>query len=35
VADVKAIRMQTELPPGALKLEVTEGDVMRDPTAPR
>src|SRR5436190_9251068 len=31
VADVKAIRMQTELPPGALKLEVTEGDVMRDP----
>jgi c-di-GMP-specific phosphodiesterase len=31
VADVKAIRMQTELPPGALKLEVTESDVMRDP----
>ena len=31
VADVKAIRMQTGLPPGALKLEVTEGDVMRDP----
>jgi c-di-GMP-specific phosphodiesterase len=31
VADVKAIRLETELPPGALKLEVTEGDVMRDP----
>jgi len=31
VADVKSIREQTELPPGALKLEVTEGDVMRDP----
>ncbi|WP_293900866.1 bifunctional diguanylate cyclase/phosphodiesterase [Phenylobacterium sp.] len=31
VADVKAIRAETGLPPGALKLEVTEGDVMRDP----
>ncbi len=31
VADVKRIRHETGLPPGALKLEVTEGDVMRDP----
>ncbi len=31
VADVAAIRRETGLPPGALKLEVTEGDVMRDP----
>ncbi|MBL8770392.1 MAG: bifunctional diguanylate cyclase/phosphodiesterase [Phenylobacterium sp.] len=31
VADVAAIRAETGLPPGALKLEVTEGDVMRDP----
>jgi c-di-GMP-specific phosphodiesterase len=31
VSDVAAIREQTGLPPGALKLEVTEGDVMRDP----
>ncbi|MFN3523882.1 MAG: putative bifunctional diguanylate cyclase/phosphodiesterase [Phenylobacterium sp.] len=31
VADVKQIRRETGLPPGALKLEVTEGDVMRDP----
>ena len=31
VADVVAIRRETGLPPGALKLEVTEGDVMRDP----
>jgi c-di-GMP-specific phosphodiesterase len=31
VADVKAILHETGLPPGALKLEVTEGDVMRDP----
>ena len=31
VADVKAIRAATGLPPGALKLEVTESDVMRDP----
>jgi c-di-GMP-specific phosphodiesterase len=31
VADVAAIRKETGLPPGALKLEVTEGDVMRDP----
>jgi c-di-GMP-specific phosphodiesterase len=31
VADVEAIRRETGLPPGALKLEVTESDVMRDP----
>ncbi len=31
VDDVRAIRQETGLPPGALKLEVTEGDVMRDP----
>ncbi|MDP3658854.1 bifunctional diguanylate cyclase/phosphodiesterase [Phenylobacterium sp.] len=31
VSDVVAIRKETGLPPGALKLEVTEGDVMRDP----
>ena len=31
VSDVIRIREQTGLPPGALKLEVTEGDVMRDP----
>jgi c-di-GMP-specific phosphodiesterase len=31
IADVTAIRAETGLPPGALKLEVTEGDVMRDP----
>ena len=31
VAEVRAIRADTGLPPGALKLEVTEGDVMRDP----
>jgi c-di-GMP-specific phosphodiesterase len=31
VPDVKAILAETGLPPGALKLEVTEGDVMRDP----
>ena len=31
VADVRSIRADTDLPPGALKLEVTEGDVMRDP----
>ncbi|HEX3699786.1 MAG TPA: bifunctional diguanylate cyclase/phosphodiesterase [Phenylobacterium sp.] len=31
VADVAAIRRETGLPPGALKLEVTESDVMRDP----
>lgn len=30
-ADVAAIRDETGLPPGALKLEVTESDVMRDP----
>ncbi|MDE2486373.1 MAG: bifunctional diguanylate cyclase/phosphodiesterase [Alphaproteobacteria bacterium] len=31
VEDVAAILAQTQLPPGALKLEVTESDVMRDP----
>lgn len=31
VSDVMEIRRETGLPPGALKLEVTEGDVMRDP----
>jgi len=31
VTDVEAIRRETGLPPGALKLEVTESDVMRDP----
>jgi c-di-GMP-specific phosphodiesterase len=31
VADVERIRRETGLPPGALKLEVTESDVMRDP----
>ncbi|MDO8800860.1 bifunctional diguanylate cyclase/phosphodiesterase [Phenylobacterium sp.] len=31
VSDVMRIRRDTGLPPGALKLEVTEGDVMRDP----
>lgn len=31
VSDVTAIRRETGLPAGALKLEVTEGDVMRDP----
>ena len=31
VADVEQIRRETDLPPGALKLEVTESDVMRDP----
>ncbi|MBP7815492.1 MAG: bifunctional diguanylate cyclase/phosphodiesterase [Phenylobacterium sp.] len=31
VSDVIRIRRETGLPPGALKLEVTEGDVMRDP----
>ena len=31
VTDVEAIRRATGLPPGALKLEVTESDVMRDP----
>lgn len=33
VKDVLRIRKETGLPPGALKLEVTEGDVMRDPDA--
>lgn len=31
VSDVTQIRAATGLPPGALKLEVTESDVMRDP----
>jgi len=31
VSDVMRIRRETGLPPGALKLEVTESDVMRDP----
>lgn len=31
VNDVIRIRQETGLPPGALKLEVTENDVMRDP----
>ena len=31
VQEVIAIRRETGLPPGALKLEVTENDVMRDP----
>ncbi len=31
ISDVEQIRRDTGLPPGALKLEVTEGDVMRDP----
>ena len=31
VSDVAWIREETCLPPGALKLEVTESDVMRDP----
>jgi c-di-GMP-specific phosphodiesterase len=31
VSEVTSIRAETGLPPGALKLEVTEGDVMRDP----
>lgn len=31
IANVVRILRETGLPPGALKLEVTEGDVMRDP----
>jgi c-di-GMP-specific phosphodiesterase len=31
VEDVARIRAETGLPPGALKLEVTESDIMRDP----
>jgi c-di-GMP-specific phosphodiesterase len=31
LSDLVAIRREAGLPPGALKLEVTEGDVMRDP----
>ena len=31
VSDVEQIRRDADLPPGALKLEVTESDVMRDP----
>lgn len=33
VNDIRRIRRETGLPPGALKLEITEGDVMRDPDA--
>ena len=33
VNDIVRIRKETGLPPGALKLEVTENDVMRDPDA--
>jgi c-di-GMP-specific phosphodiesterase len=33
VNDIIRIRKETGLPPGALKLEVTENDVMRDPDA--
>jgi c-di-GMP-specific phosphodiesterase len=31
LADLISVRREADLPPGALKLEVTEGDVMRDP----
>jgi c-di-GMP-specific phosphodiesterase len=31
LSDVIAIRAETDLPPGALKLEVTESDIMRHP----
>lgn len=31
IEDVARIRAETRLPPGALKLEVTESDIMRDP----
>src|ERR1700761_6719881 len=31
ISDVASILAETGLPPKALKLEVTEGDVMRDP----
>jgi c-di-GMP-specific phosphodiesterase len=31
LAEAAALRRHAELPPGALKLEVTEGEVMRDP----
>lgn len=33
VNDIIQIRKETGLPPGALKLEVTENDVMREPDA--
>ena len=31
IEDVARILSETELPPGALKLEITESDIMRDP----
>ncbi|WP_240623344.1 putative bifunctional diguanylate cyclase/phosphodiesterase [Brevundimonas lutea] len=31
IEDVRRIRQETGLPPGALKLEVTESDIMRNP----